>query len=398
MRGFDRLPSRAHYLSGRRRFRTAIVNSFVRGGGKISEGPVAEIAICYLAVLSTSRTKLMKITSLLVFLTLSITAFSQNQIAEGEQPQVTQDQSGIIRLVYGKGDQILYASSSDKGKTFSQPVVVGVVKEMHLGMTRGPQLASSRDFSVVTSIDKAGNIHSFMLTHKTETWEKTGNVNDIEGSAPEGLMSIAADERNNFYAVWLDLRANRKNNICFSSLNEKGSWSKNQFAYRSPESHVCECCKPSIAVNRNHVSIMFRNWLHGARDLYLVSSRNKGRTFSDAQKLGLGTWPLKGCPMDGGGVSIDSESNIHTAWQREGNVFYAKPGKPEQKVGEGRGVGLSGQLIHWQKGPDLFLRGIHGDEEKVGEGTALRILQLHDQSILAIWENNGKILSKNVKD
>ena len=339
----------------------------------------------------------MKTTSLLVFLAFSIAAYSQNQIAEGEQPQVTKDQSGLIRLVYGNGDQIFYASSSDNAKTFSQPVLVGQVKEMHLGMTRGPQLASSRDFSVVTAIDKAGNIHSFTLTHKTGTWEETGNVNDMDASAPEGLMSIAADEKNNFYAVWLDLRENRKNNICFSALSRKGSWLKNQFAYKSPESHVCECCKPSIAVNGEQITIMFRNWLQGARDLYLVTSGNKGRTFSDAQKLGLGTWPLKGCPMDGGGVSIDSERNIHTAWQREGNVFYAQPGKPEQKVGEGRGVGLNGEVIHWQKGSDLVFKRTNGDEQKVGEGTALRILQLNDQSILAIWENNGIILSKKIK-
>lgn len=340
---------------------------------------------------------LMKTTFLLVLFVLSITAHSQIQIAEGEQPQVTNDGSGVIRLVYGNGDQIFYTSSSDNGETFSQPALVGQVKEMHLGMTRGPQLASSRDFSIVTAIDKTGNIHSFMLTHKTGTWEKTGNVNDLAASAPEGLMSIAADDKNNFYAVWLDLRENRKNNICISSRSGKGNWSKNQFAYKSPESHVCECCKPSIAINDEQITIMFRNWLQGARDLYLVTSQNKGRTFSQARKLGLGTWPLKGCPMDGGGVSMDSESNIHTAWQREGNVFYAQPGKPEQKVGEGRGVGMNGEFIYWQKGSDLVFRSTNGEEQKVGEGTALSILQLKDQSILAIWENQGKILTKKMK-
>ncbi len=216
---------------------------------------------------------LMKTTFLLVSIALSIAAYSQTQIAEGEQPQVTKDGSGIIRLVYGNGDQIFYARSSDNGKTFNQPVLVGQVKEMHLGMTRGPQLASSRDFSILTAMDKKGNIHSFRLTHSTETWKKTGNVNDLDASAPEGLMSIAADEKNNFYAVWLDLREDRKNNICFSSLGGKGSWSKNQFAYKSPESHVCECCKPSIAVKGGQITIMFRNWLQGARDLYLVTSR-----------------------------------------------------------------------------------------------------------------------------
>lgn len=329
---------------------------------------------------------------LLTFIAFSIAGYSQNQIAEGEQPQVTKDQSAIIRLVYGNGDQIFCASSSDNGETFTKPVLVGEVKEMHLGMTRGPQLASSRDFSMVTAIDKKGNIHSFRLTHKSGTWEKAGNVNDLEGSAPEGLMSIAADDKNNFYAVWLDLRENRKNNICFSSFNGKGNWSKNQFAYKSPESHVCECCKPSIAVKGKQVAIMFRNWLRGSRDLYLTTSTNSGNTFSEARKLGIGTWPLKGCPMDGGGISIDSENNIHTAWQREGVVYYAEPGKPEEKIGDGRSVGVTGNVITWARGSDLAIRKINGEELLVGEGSALKAIELKNNSILAVWEKGDQIV------
>lgn len=147
---------------------------------------------------------------------------------------------------------------------------------MHLGMTRGPQLASSKDYSVVTAIDKKGNILAFRLTHKTGKWEKITNVNDVDASAPEGLMSIAADDNNNFFAVWLDLREGQKNNISFSVLKGNSKWSKNSFAYKSPESHVCECCKPQIAVRGNNVSIMFRNWLKGSRDLYLIISLSSG--------------------------------------------------------------------------------------------------------------------------
>lgn len=339
----------------------------------------------------------MKTTPVLVFLVFCfITAYPQTEIGIGEQPQVAIDLSGTIRLVYGNADRIYYSRSMDGGKTFSQPELVGSVREMHLGMTRGPQLASSKDLSLVTAIDKNGNIHAFKLSHKSDTWEKAGNVNDTDGSAPEGLMSISADDKNNFYAVWLDLRENRKNNICFASFNGKGSWSKNQFAYKSPESHVCECCKPSIAAKGNNVSIMFRNWLKGSRDLYLITSVNKGKTFSEAQKLGLGTWPLKGCPMDGGGLSIDSENYIRTAWQRDGIVYYTEPGKAEEKIGEGRGVGMSENLIHWQKGSDLFFKRINGDQQKVGEGAALKMLELQDKSILAIWEKGDQILYKKI--
>jgi hypothetical protein len=321
---------------------------------------------------------------------------AQTKLAPGEQPQITVDSKGIIRLVYGETDKIFFAMSSDNGKSFNTPQLVSQVNEMHLGMTRGPQLATSTDYSLVTAMDKKGNIHAFKQNHKSGKWKKIGNVNDLGGSAPEGLMSIAADESNNFYAVWLDLREDRKNNICFASLKDS-RWTKNKFAYKSPESHVCECCKPSIAAKGKTVTIMFRNWLMGSRDLYLITSSNNGTTFSNAQKLGDGTWQLKGCPMDGGGLSIDSHNQIHTAWQRDGSVFYSLPGKPEQKVGEGRHVRLTGSIITWEAGSGLILKKLGHSQEEIGEGTALEIYELKDKSILAVWEKDDQIIFTKIE-
>ncbi|AYB31865.1 hypothetical protein [Chryseolinea soli] len=323
-------------------------------------------------------------------------AVAQTSLAPGEQPQMTVDSKGTVRLVFGEKDKIFYSVSNDKGSTFSKPVFVGEVKEMHLGMTRGPQLATSKDYSVVTAIDKKGTIHSFRLTHKTGAWEKIKNANDVEASAPEGLMSIAADAKNNFYAVWLDLRDNNNNNICFATLKENSTWSKNKLVYRSPEGHVCECCKPSIAVKDNGVSIMFRNWLKGSRDLYLITSSNGGETFSEGQKLGNGTWPLKGCPMDGGGLTVDLKNNIHTAWQRDGQIYYAQPGQPERIIGEGRSVGMSGNLLTWEKGSDLFVKPLNGTPQKIGEGTALKVYEFTDRSILAVWEKDDQVVFKRI--
>jgi hypothetical protein len=322
-------------------------------------------------------------------------AVAQTTFARGEQPQITVDNKGLVRLVFGEKDKIYYSSSNDKGKTFSSPILVGEVKEMHLGMTRGPQLASSKDYSVVTAMDKPGNIHAFQLNHKSNKWDKIQNANDADDSAPEGLMSIAADDNNNFYAVWLDLREDRKNNICFSTLKQS-KWSTNKFAYKSPESHVCECCKPSIVAKGKTVSIMFRNWLKGSRDLYLISSTDGGQTFSNALKLGNGTWQLKGCPMDGGGLFIDTNNNIHTAWQREGIVYYVQPGQQEQKIGDGRHVGLSGNVITWEDGSDLMIRPMNGEPKKIGEGTALKIFGFNDKSILAVWEKDDQIVFKKI--
>jgi hypothetical protein len=95
-------------------------------------------------------------------------ASNTNSIAVGHQPQISMDNSGIVRVVSGNSDSIYCTTSLNKGITFGKPVLVGIVKKMHLGMARGPQLASSDHYSVITAIDETGDIHFFMLAIKKE--------------------------------------------------------------------------------------------------------------------------------------------------------------------------------------------------------------------------------------
>ena len=98
--------------------------------------------------------------------------------------------------------------------------------------------------------------------------------------------------------------------------------------------------------------------------------------------------------MDGGGLTIDSKNSIHTAWQRDGQVFYAEPGKPEERVGDGRHVSIAGNIITWERGSDLIIKPLNLPEQKIGEGTALRILELRDKTKLLVWEANDQIVFK----
>jgi hypothetical protein len=346
----------------------------------------------------------------IIFLSIIVLSFAWSEpatdiISPGLQPQLSLDNKGIIRVVFGRTDSIFCSTSKDKGKTFSQPVFVLSIAGMHLGMTRGPQIASSENYSVITAMDKAGNIHFFLLTHSINKWEYKGLINDIPSSAPEGLMSIAADKKDNFYAVWLDLRQDKRNNICFSSLSAKtGTWKKNTLIYISPDEHVCECCKPGIAINGSKVAITFRNWLKGNRDIYLITSDDGGKAFKDAQKLGLGSWKLNGCPMDGGGVAIDDQGTVHTVWQREGVVFYCKPGDIEINLRKGRACNIALDKINTQKMiATLYDEGnvkvldVNGKKEiDIGEGNFLSSIVLSNEDVLCVWEQDKHVKFKRV--
>jgi len=338
--------------------------------------------------------------AIIFFALASWSSGKTNTLANGEQPQITVDSRGIIRVVYGQKDKIFCATSTDGGLTFSQPVLVAEVPKMHLGMSRGPQLATSANYSIITAQDQSGTIHWYRLDHSTGRWKTMGVVNDLKGSAPEGLMGVAADKKNNFYAVWLDTRAGGGNNIFYSSLSNKSTkWSKNRLVYRSPDKLVCGCCKPNIAVDGPEVAIMFRNWLNGSRDLYLLKSVNGGNSFAPAQKLGMGTWKLNGCPMDGGGILISHAGNIETTWQRKGNIYYCLPGKPEVSVGPGRICSISGDdnpVLSFQRNDTVRLVQLKNKNEiAVGKGSFLKTV-VSGQKILCVWEQDGTVKFRKI--
>ncbi len=345
----------------------------------------------------------LKSTFLTFFVALYI-SFTPNDnilIGNGQQPQITIDNLGTIRIIYGNEDKIYCATSIDNGLSFRDIQMIGSVKDMHLGMSRGPQAASSKNYTLVSAIDKKGSIHTFQLNHKSRKWTKETFANDLAGSAPEGLMSIAADQADNFYAVWLDNREDKNNKIYYAKTNDSGiSWTKNKMVYESQDKTVCECCKPSIAVSQTKVLIMFRNWLNGSRDLYLLQSDNKGTTFNNPVKLGYGTWKLNGCPMDGGGLTVNEKGIISTVWQREGRIFYSKPNEVENQIGTGRNCSINdtkNPIIAWQDGKLLKLKDLNkGEIVAVGEGSFIKAIRTKDNKIFCTWEKEAKIIFKTL--
>jgi hypothetical protein len=338
---------------------------------------------------------------IILLLSLYFVAPNPNIIGEGEQPHISRDAKGTIRVVYGQTGKIYCATSADNGLTFSAPVLVAEVPGMHLGMSRGPQIASSAHYTIVTAMDKSGSIHCFRLNNSTKEWEKMGTINDVKASAPEGLMGIAADKNDNFYAVWLDIRTGNHNQVYFSTLSGKAKqWSPNTLIYQSPDGHVCECCKPSVYAEGKTVAVMFRNWLGGSRDLYLLKSSDRGQSFGKAQKLGEDTWKLNGCPMDGGGVAIDQSGDIHTVWQRKGFVYYCQPGEKELNLAKGRTCSIAvgrEPVISMEKGDTLeIIKPLQQRTIMIGTGSFLQSMPLPDNTMLCVWEQDKAIKFKKV--
>lgn len=321
------------------------------------------------------QTKLIGFTACTLLSVAVGTAFSNEPvvIATGraeltpKQPQAAVGRNGIVHLVYGAAGKIFHCRSTDQGVSFEKPREAFQVSNLSLGMRRGPRVANTETALVVTVIGgkqgkgRDGDLQAWRSTDEGLTWKGPVNVNDAADSAREGLHGMAAGTDGSIWCVWLDLRDKRTEVFGSKSADGGATWEPNICVYRSPDGSVCECCHPSVAVSGETIRVMFRNSLRGNRDMYLVSSEDRGKTFSPAEKLGEGTWKLNACPMDGGMLSVGDGSKCDTVWRRNGEVFLTgKPGGKELRLGKGEQPWIAnskaGSVIVWTIGRegDLF--------------------------------------------
>jgi hypothetical protein len=157
---------------------------------------------------------------------------------------------------------------------------------------------------------------------------------------------------------------------------------------------------------------MWRNALEGTRDLYL-SRAVDSKHFNPAVKLGMGTWKIDACPMDGGGISQVNGHTV-TAWRRGEDIFLAEPGQPESRLGSGRDVALAaggGRIFTvWIQGTELKSqvfnkwsennRSVNRDSEVQtlsGEASVPSVTGLPQGNALVAWEQGGGIALVSIR-
>jgi len=319
--------------------------------------------------------------------------------APNRQPQLAAAH-GQVALAFTSGHSIFFASSGDHGRTFGAPVKVAEAPVLAVGRHRGPRATILKDAIVVTAITGSktgeGDLVTWRSMDRGKTWTRAGVVNDEPNATREGLHAIAADASGNLFAAWLDMRSPGTKLYGSRSTDGGLTWSKNVLLYQSPAGTICQCCDPSIAISSNgEVALMWRNVLEGSRDLYVVSSRD-GVHFDKPRKMGQGTWKLDACPMDGGGLAWD-RGDLVSAWRRDADVFLARPGQPEVKLGTGKDVAIAlgngGVYVAWSNGAGIeaMIPGSDKPQLVTAHGAFVNLAALEDGSVLAAWEADGSI-------
>jgi hypothetical protein len=353
--------------------------------------------------------------SLLVAMMLAASLGPMGPDAPALEPQMAANGS-IVGLSFGAGNGIYFSASHDSGKTFSAPVKVAEAEIVPLTRHRGPRIVFSGGTILISAVTgrrpsqephahglpSDGDLMVWRSMDGGKSWSMGTIVNDVPGAPTEGLHSLASDGKSTVFAAWLDKRSGKGTQLYGARSNDAGAtWSKNIRIYRSPEGTICECCHPSVAVDpAGQIFVMWRNWLAGSRDMYLARS-NDGVTFTKPEKLGIGTWKLNGCPMDGGGLVI-SQGHVVTAWRRENALYIAEPGGRETSIGEGKDItmaaGAKGVYGAWvdSSGIELTIPGAAQPTKLSNTGAYPALASLADGSILAAWEDNGRIVTSRV--
>ncbi|MBN8825544.1 MULTISPECIES: sialidase family protein [unclassified Spirosoma] len=324
---------------------------------------------------------------------------SEKKVGTGRHPSAAADLSGMVHVVYGRGEN-LYYSTTQTGDQFTPAIRVDSLPGLQLGASRGPQIAASTKSVVILAIDKPGNIWAYTLDRTSGQWHKRVPVNDAPDIAKEGFLGLTAEPDNSYMAAWLDLRGNKRNKLVGARSVDGGkSWSANKVLYESPDGTICECCQVSVVSHGKQVAIMFRNFLNGFRDMYLLQSTDGGQTFGKAKKLGKGTWKLAACPMDGGGLSVDQAGHLSTVWRRADTLYTARPGQPETELTTGKNAKIAstshGDYLVFQKAEQLWaVTPQQKQPVALGPGAYAKLAQLNNNRVLCIWEHDGNVWAK----
>ena len=335
-------------------------------------------------------------------------------LGNSSQPRVVSDGGKRVSIIFGRAGQIVVADSTDGGSSFQAARVVASAEGMALGMRRGPRAALTENTLVVAAIagetgnHESGDVWCWTSTDDGRTFSRSGTpLNSVPDAAREGLHALAASPDGRVVCVWLDMRNVVKGKpgteVWMNQSNDGGvTWEGDRVVYRHEGGSVCECCHPSVAIDAaKNIHVMFRHARDGARDMYLTSSRDGGRTFSAPAKLGTGTWLINACPMDCGDLSVAPGGEVQTVWKRDGRVFSAVAGKGEHDISKGNQpvtVATSrGPWMSWTQGRTLMSQLSSGMPVRLAaDATYPHAAMAADETIIVASEQNKEIVVQRV--
>jgi hypothetical protein len=311
------------------------------------------------------------------------------------QPQIASDGKST-GMVFGSKNTIYFSALN------GAPVAVAEAPTLSLGNHRGPRLAFTAESIVITAgtgpADQQfapNTLRSWRSTDYGKTWNPGPDLS-TPGSGGMGFQAIASDGKRRIWAAWIGASRGHPTLFFTHSDDEGATWAKQRVLSET----VCECCHPSVAIAADGtVHILFRNSVDGNRDFYLDTSKD-GEVFQ-ISKLGVGSWAINACPMDGGGLS-EWRGQVVTLWRRRNELFLARPGgKAEEPFATGKNAAITlradGIYAVWQSTEGIMTKAPE-KAPRILSATGSYPVIAPAGPVIAAWEDQGRIRTERIDE
>jgi hypothetical protein len=254
----------------------------------------------------------------------------------GIQPQVALDERGVLHMVYFTGEPQggdIYYVRRDAGKTeFTSPLRVNSEpgSAIAIGTIRGAQLAIGKNGRVHVawngSHDLGGRGAPMQYARMNDAhtgFDSQLNVMQFSGGL-DGGGSVAADKSGSVYVAWHgkgDKEGEENRRVWIARSTDEGKTFSREIAAWNEPTGACGCCgMRAFADRQGRVHLLYRAATERVdRDMYLLSSDNRGQTFSGTL---LDKWKLSACPMSSAALA-GGAAGLLAAWETQGQVYFA---------------------------------------------------------------------------
>ncbi|HCB00855.1 MAG TPA: hypothetical protein DEP19_00590 [Anaerolineae bacterium] len=247
--------------------------------------------------------------------TQTISQTSRVDFPQVQSVSLASTPNGKIYIALGAHHTISIASSTDGGKTFSEPILASSNVNAHVLPVERPVLAVHNENIVATAwLEQSADFTSATI------WYTSSNDGGQTFSEP---IQVATD--SGFEIVMVQVVFNQDGNPLLTWLTDgtlrytySDTFGESFAQVQTIEGGACECCQPSLIAMGEQVWMAYRGLeLHtdgnNIRDILVAISNDGGKTYQSTTRVSDAHWYLNACPIAGPSFA-SFEDTLYITW------------------------------------------------------------------------------------